>query len=256
MGEVSVDDLEPGMTLNTDVIDSTGRLLLRSGTVISKDNIRIFRNRGVVEVDIEGIEEEKAETEEKHETDDPVQPETSIVAEPTKSSVNHSAPSVAAVEKEISKEDENKIKIMRTIDFFKPFTDQELPVILNTSTWLKCNHGDFILREGQTSEPSFFVILKGSVGIQKRVGATNMKKSIHRLKRGECFGEMAVITGQPRSADAVAEEETYVLKIDADTLNKETDSFDLRSIQFKFYKAFAEILAERLAYTDAIACKI
>jgi hypothetical protein len=260
MGNVLVDNLKPGMTLNTDVTDSSGRLLVRGGTVISKDAIRMLKAREIAEVDIQGIEEEKAET------DDPVQPDPpivnepgivpGIVNEPPKNSVSNSAPKGAAVEKEISPEDENKIRIMRAIPFFSPFTDNELSIILRTSTWLRCGSGEIVLREGESSDPSFFVILKGSICIQKRIGSSNMKKTIDRLKRGECFGEMSVIRRQQRSADVVAEEEVYVLKIDADTLNKETDSFDLKAIQFKFYKAFSEILAERLAYTAAMACKL
>jgi CRP-like cAMP-binding protein len=90
------------------------------------------------------------------------------------------------------------------------------------------------------------------------IGHPETKELDSRLQpanRGQCFGEMSVLTGQPRSADAVVEEETYVLKIDADTLNKETDSFDFRSIQFKFYKIFSEILAQRLAMTNMLLVK-
>ena len=251
MGNVLVDNLKPGMTLNADVIDGSGRLLFSSGTVINKDFIRMLKTRDIAHVDIQGVEEEKPEPEE------PVQPEDPpIVSKPPKVSVSDSAPKSAPVEKEISQEDENKLRIMRATPFFSPFTDDELSIILRTCTWLRCGSGEFVLREGESSDPSFFVILKGSICIQKRLGGTSMKKTIDRLKRGECFGEMAILRSEQRSADVIAEEETYVLKIDADTLNKETDSFDLKCIQFKFYKAFAEILAERLAYTAAMACKL
>ncbi|MBF0557432.1 MAG: cyclic nucleotide-binding domain-containing protein [Nitrospirae bacterium] len=248
VGNVLVDDLTPGMTLKSDVTDATGRIVVRSGTVINEVNIRVFRNRDVKEVDIRGVEEQDAETAEAVQSGPPAvegagMADSALTDEP-------------AMEIEISKEDENKIKIMRAIPFFKPFTDRELPVILKTSTWLRCNTGDIILKEGAASERSFFVILKGSICIQKRVGVTNMKKTIKCLKIGEFFGEMSVITGEPRSADAVAEGETFVLKIDSATLNKDTDSFNMRSMQFKFYKAFCEIIAERLARTDEMAVKL
>ncbi len=143
---------------------------------------------------------------------------------------------------------------MRSLPFFKPFIDRELLVILDTSKWVRCGPGDIVVKEGDT-EHSFYVILKGSTRIQKRVGMASLKKTIGYLKRGQCFGEMSVLTGQPRSADVVAEEETFVLKIDADTLNKETDSFDFRSMQFKFYKIFCEILAQRLDLTNKLLVK-
>jgi CRP-like cAMP-binding protein len=148
-----------------------------------------------------------------------------------------------------SEEDDKKIKIMRALSFFEPFTDSELPAILKTSTWLKYDSGDIVVKEG-ASEHSFYIILKGSVSIKKQTGYANVKKVIDNLSRGQCFGEMSVISGKPRSADVVANEETFILKIDAATLQKETESFELRSLQFKFYKIFSEILAERLNMID------
>jgi len=273
MGYVSIDKLKPGMTIKSDVADATGRLLIRGGTTISEANIRMFANRGVEEVDVEGVEEKVAEA------DAGAKPEAAAAAPPTASAAAPAAPTAApampppaaptmgapvappaptptpAAEIALSPEDENKIKIMRAIPFFNSFTVPELAMILRTGSWLKSYTGDIILREGGASGRSFFVILKGGVCIQKRVGGSTMKKTIRCLKKGECFGEMSVITGEPRSADAVADGETFVLKIDAETLTQDTDSFDMRSIQFKFYKAFSEILAQRLAQTDAIAIK-
>ena len=244
MGNVLVDNLKPGMTLNMDVKDNAGRLLFRSGTVISKDGIRMLKTRGVTEVDIQGVEEEKAEI------DEPVQPEPAFVDEPPQYAATDLAPKSAPVEKKfLSEEDEKKFMIMQSLPFFKPFTDQELIIILETSKWVKASPGDIVVKEGDT-EHSFYVILKGSVRIQKRVGMASMKKSISYLNKGQCFGEMSVLTGQPRSADVAAEEETFLLKIDAETLNKETDSFDFRSIQFKFYRIFSQILSQRLAATN------
>jgi hypothetical protein len=62
MGKVSVSNLKPGMTLESDVLDITGRLLLGSGTEIDERHIRIFKTWGIVEVDIQGVEESRTET--------------------------------------------------------------------------------------------------------------------------------------------------------------------------------------------------
>ncbi|MBF0557184.1 MAG: cyclic nucleotide-binding domain-containing protein [Nitrospirae bacterium] len=246
---VAVDNLIPGMTLKNDVSDSAGRLIMRKGTVMSEVTIRVLKMRHVEAVHRMGDDEEADEID-SNKTVHAVRSDVSGASDPAVA-----APQAEA-HYEVSKEDENKIRIMRATDFFKPFTDDELLMILGNSTWLRCSSGEIVLKEGESSDLSFFVILKGSICIQKRIGGTSMKKTIDRLKRGECFGEMSIIRRQQRSADVVAEEEAYVLKIDADTLNKQTDSFDLMSIQLKFYKAFSEILAERLAHSAARACKL
>jgi hypothetical protein len=61
MGKISVNNLKPGMKLDGDVLDITGRLLLGSGTEIDEKHIRIFKTWGIVEVDIRGAEESRTE---------------------------------------------------------------------------------------------------------------------------------------------------------------------------------------------------
>jgi hypothetical protein len=61
MGKVSVSNLKPGMTLDSDVLDITGRLLLGSGTGIDEKHIRIFKTWGIVEVDVRGAEDSNTE---------------------------------------------------------------------------------------------------------------------------------------------------------------------------------------------------
>jgi len=55
MGMVPIDSLETGMTLAGDVFDRTGRMLLGSGTELTGKHLTIFRTWGVVEVNIEGV---------------------------------------------------------------------------------------------------------------------------------------------------------------------------------------------------------
>ena len=148
----------------------------------------------------------------------------------------------------------SKLKIMQALPFFAPFTNDELQMILQTSTWLKFGPGDVIVKEGEKGK-SFFIILQGSVCIQKKIGIADIKKPILCLKKGQCFGEVAVVTGQPRGADAVAEHETSLMRINADDLDKESESLQFRSMQFKFYKIFSKVLAQRLILTDDMLVK-
>ncbi|MBF0327862.1 MAG: cyclic nucleotide-binding domain-containing protein [Nitrospirae bacterium] len=148
---------------------------------------------------------------------------------------------------------ENKLKIMRALSFFAPFSSEELDIIIQTSNWLKFSSGDIIVKEGDNGR-SFFIILQGRVCIQKKLGVST-KKTLLCLNRGQCFGEAAVVTGEPRSADAVAELETYLMRIDAEDLDKEEESLQFRSVQFKFYKIFSKILAKRLILTNDLLMK-
>ena len=75
--------------------------------------------------------------------------------------------------------------------------------------------GDIIFREGQEGG-SMFVITKGKVKIVRDYGKSN--NVLAKLSQGEFFGEMSVFSEEPRSATAVAEENTVLLRYTAKEL--------------------------------------
>lgn len=154
-------------------------------------------------------------------------------------------------------DDENnkKTKILQSVPFFKDFTEEELKYLLQHSSWKRYDAGDVLFREGDI-ERSFYVILKGAVDVMKKPPHSLIKKTITRLAFGECFGEMSVVTGQPRNADVVAAQETYVLKIDSKTLLVDHNDCMLLKIQFKFCRLFCQTLANRLNKVDSELVRI
>ena len=59
MGKVNLDDIKPGMKLQKDVQERSGRVLLRAGTEITERHLNIFRTWGVAEADIESMSSEE-----------------------------------------------------------------------------------------------------------------------------------------------------------------------------------------------------
>ena len=55
MGNIGLADVQSGMVLRADVVATGDRLLLKAGTQLTADHLRICRMWGVVEVDVEGI---------------------------------------------------------------------------------------------------------------------------------------------------------------------------------------------------------
>lgn len=51
--------LRPGMILDADVKDRTGRILLASGQEVSEKALRVFKMWGVTEAEIQGVEQEQ-----------------------------------------------------------------------------------------------------------------------------------------------------------------------------------------------------
>ncbi len=76
--------------------------------------------------------------------------------------------------------------------------------------------GRVIFRENDTSG-EFYVILQGSVELSLKDPATGQKNILFVVKVGGFFGEMSAFSGMPRSATAVAAEDSLLLFFNQDT---------------------------------------
>ena len=77
--------------------------------------------------------------------------------------------------------------------------------------------GEIIIRAGEAGD-TMFVVNRGSVSVQLPDeaggnGAANKPRILATLTEGKFFGEMALLTGEPRSATVIALEETEVFEI-------------------------------------------
>ena len=77
--------------------------------------------------------------------------------------------------------------------------------------------GTVLFREGESCE-GMFIIRKGRVRLYRNSGKGEI--TIDLLKDGDFFGEMACLLGQPRSINAVVEEESQILCVQPDMLNE------------------------------------
>jgi putative ABC transport system ATP-binding protein len=112
-------------------------------------------------------------------------------------------------------------EFLRPIDLFKALTPQQLT---DVAEHVKKRHfaaGETVIREGEAGE-EFFVISDGEVEVIRA------DHEVARLGPGDFFGEVALISGEPRNATVVAESEvdTYVLgKTDFETALAASRSF-------------------------------
>ncbi|MBK8467345.1 MAG: mechanosensitive ion channel [Chloracidobacterium sp.] len=104
---------------------------------------------------------------------------------------------------------------LNRVSIFAPLSDDETEQLANASYSRVYAPGEAIVRQGKEGN-SMFVILRGSVRIQIPEGS--YQKTIGRLGKDDFFGEMSLLTGEPRSASVIAEEETEVLQIKKDAL--------------------------------------
>jgi short-subunit dehydrogenase len=92
------------------------------------------------------------------------------------------------------------VESLRTIPFFTTCTPEELADIASSLDTVAITGGSTIFREGDPGN-DMYIIAEGTVRI---LTETNPPQTIAELRAGDFFGEMALITGLPRSATAVA----------------------------------------------------
>ena len=119
--------------------------------------------------------------------------------------------------------------------FFENFTKDQVKEILNASNIVKVQKGEVVVAEGEIDD-CFFIIISGTAAVLKG------NKTIALIGRGECFGEMAYLSGQSRVATVAAETNCVLLKISATLLDKSSES-----MQLLFMRNFAVTLLHRLS---------
>ena len=100
-------------------------------------------------------------------------------------------------------------EFLKGVDAFKNLTPHELTNVAEKMTRKQFLPGEAIIREGDIGE-EFFLISDGEVQVERQ------GQEIARLGSGEFFGELALLTGEPRNATVIAADplETYVLGAD------------------------------------------
>ena len=104
----------------------------------------------------------------------------------------------------------------------------------------------WLVAEGEKGS-EMFVILDGEVSVQKQQPGGSVKE-FKTMKAGELFGEVAPLTHGKRTADIVALEESQVLVLSWEHIERLSRLFPI--ISFKLFRNFSRILSSRLAQTD------
>ena len=124
------------------------------------------------------------------------------------------------------------------VPIFAPLSDEETQKLAAGSRLRVFAPDEPIVRQGQPGK-SMFVVHLGSVKVQ--VKEEGVAKTVNTLREGDFFGEMGLLTGEPRTATVIAQEETHVLEIDNLCLKPILEDNP------ELVNSFSEIVAERRA---------
>lgn len=146
------------------------------------------------------------------------------------------------MQKHIGEKITTPLSILQELDIFDPFSDEAKADLSRRMRHRFYAPGDMIVRQGDAGD-SLFIIVEGTLGVWTRLD-NGESIEVARLGAGNFFGEMALLTGEPRTATIIAITESRIYEI-----TKE-DIIPLIEKQPEISWALSEVLSERRMMTE------
>lgn len=110
---------------------------------------------------------------------------------------------------------EPDVSLLRQLPLFQPFTEAEALELSQSAIERRFGAGEEVITEGRAGT-TFYMVASGKLSV--RVG--HPAKEIAILERGAAFGEMSLLTGEPRSATVVAMEDCTLLEMGREAFSR------------------------------------
>ncbi len=130
-----------------------------------------------------------------------------------------------------------KVLFLKSAPVFAGLEGEELAALADIALEKDFAPGEMLFEEGQLAH-HLYVLVTGKVEIFRKVGSDEIFLAL--LGPKECFGEMAILDDEPRSASVRAVEPTTVLKVDRESFRELIN--ERPQISFAIFK----ILSQRL----------
>jgi small-conductance mechanosensitive channel/CRP-like cAMP-binding protein len=121
---------------------------------------------------------------------------------------------VAGRDQMVAAREQQTIELLRQVDFLSALGDEELRLLLPTVRIHQFGHGETLMREGEAGD-SFYILRSGTVEVLAKTpndGAIHIRD----LNPPAFFGEISLMTGEPRNATVRARSDVEVLEINRD----------------------------------------
>jgi CRP/FNR family cyclic AMP-dependent transcriptional regulator len=127
-----------------------------------------------------------------------------------------------------------KVELIRHVPLFSQLSGRELQQIAGLADEIDLREGKVMTQEGRAGR-EFFVLLEGKADVTKN------GRRINRLRDGDFFGEIALVSRSPRTATVTATTPVRALVITDRSFRRLLD--ESPKIQIKVMEALAERLA-------------
>jgi CRP-like cAMP-binding protein len=127
---------------------------------------------------------------------------------------------------------------LRNVELFRPLSFDQIEELASSSSKLLFSKGEILVQQGDSGD-SLFIITDGKVDVSVS-DSSGRKTHLANLQSGSYFGEMSLLTGEPRSASVVALAETEVIVVE------KSGMAELLENEESIIEPLSAILAKRL----------
>ena len=135
-------------------------------------------------------------------------------------------------------EKQRRADALRRVELFAPLEDEELDRLADALHTAPFTRGEVLTRQGAQAH-WLYLLIAGEAAV--RVAKDGIDTEVARIGAGSFFGEMSLMTGEPRSATVVALSDVDCYRLDAASFR------DLLARRPQLAEPIARLLAERRA---------
>ena len=106
---------------------------------------------------------------------------------------------------------ESKLELLKGVYIFSEISEEHLREILSHCKEKNVDKGEVIVSENELGD-SMYLILEGEVKVSL-MSEDGKEIILSTLRKGDCFGEMSLLDGEPRSANVIALSKTDLLEL-------------------------------------------
>lgn len=136
---------------------------------------------------------------------------------------------------------------LRAIPLFRELNRRELQAVVELIEIRKYSTGDVVFEQGAQGD-GVYVVLKGCVDVVQKDGEDGEKVLLSQSESGSFFGEIALLEDAPRTAAAVAVEDTKLALFSRDALHQLAEQRPHLGVKIAIQ--LSRIVAERLRQTN------